>query len=123
MSNQIHIHLSNSLYGVRRVQVCKPVHPEIIMDEITDAICSYYNVRPQELKEHTRARRIVKPRQIIMYIMHKRLPKISLKDIGNYFGGFDHTTIIHSKAIVQDLMQTDAEYRDEILELLKITLP
>jgi chromosomal replication initiator protein len=51
-----------------------------------------------------------------MYLA-KKFTKSSLKNIGEHFGGFDHTTVIHSCQTVEDLMDTDNEYKEKVDEL------
>ena len=71
-----------------------------------------------KLKEKTRKRNIVQARQLSMYLA-KNFTKNSLKIIGKHFGGRDHSTVIHSCQMVQNLMDTDSEFKDSVKELEK----
>lgn len=79
-----------------------------------DAVCSYFKLTTEEIKRQSRRRRIVKARQIAMYIMRKK--GLTLHCIADFFGK-DHTTCIHSERTVIDLMHTNIEYRIEVNEI------
>ena len=55
-----------------------------------------YNVRVTDLQSRKRTRSIVLPRQICMYLA-RSLTMLSLEEIGGYFGGRDHTTVLHAE--------------------------
>ena len=57
-------------------------------------------------------------RQLSMYLA-KQLTDKSLKNIGDYFGGRDHSTVIYSCKAVQDLMDTDSSFKDTVGEIEK----
>lgn len=89
---------------------------EITIDTIQKMVCDYFDVAYDKLLQKTRKREIVQARQITMYLA-KAFTKNSLKTIGEHFGGRDHTTVIHSCQTVKDLMDTDALFRENVLEL------
>lgn len=63
-------------------------------DEIIDNVCSYYNVKPTQLKSPKRDAFLVRPRQVAMYLLKKQMG-LTYVEIGNLLGGRDHTTIMH----------------------------
>ncbi len=89
---------------------------EMTIDNIQKLVCDYYHVSYDRLLTKTRKREVVLARQITMYFA-KKFTKQSLKTIGDHFGGFDHTTVIHSCQTVENLMETDTEYKENLLEL------
>jgi len=89
---------------------------EMTIDNIQKLVCDYYHVAYDRLLTKTRKREVVLARQITMYFA-KKFTKQSLKTIGDHFGGFDHTTVIHSCQTVENLMETDPEYKDNLLEI------
>nr|WP_225321242.1 chromosomal replication initiator protein DnaA [Rhizosphaericola mali] len=89
---------------------------ELTIDAIQKLVCEYFNVPYDRLLEKTRKREIVQARQISMYLA-KTFTKNSLKNIGEHFGGRDHTTVIHSCQTVKDLMDTDSIFRENVVEL------
>ncbi|MCW3462967.1 chromosomal replication initiator protein DnaA [Chitinophaga nivalis] len=89
---------------------------EITIESIQKMVCEYFDVPYDKLLQKTRKREIVQARQITMYLA-KSFTKNSLKTIGEHFGGRDHTTVIHSCQTVKDLMDTDNNFRDSVIEL------
>jgi chromosomal replication initiator protein len=75
-----------------------------------------FDVPVETLVLKTRKREIVMARQVAMYLIQKN-EKLSLKSIGEAFGGRDHTTVIHSKDTVSDLMYSDENYRRKVISL------
>jgi chromosomal replication initiator protein len=96
----------------------KSISREVSIEFIQKAVCEYFEVPIEKLKEKTRKRNIVQARQLSMYLA-KNYTKNSLKVIGKHFGGRDHSTVIHSCQMVQNLMDTDTDFRDSVKELEK----
>jgi len=63
-------------------------------------------------------REIVIPRQVAMYFC-KRYTQLTLALIGENFGGRDHSTVIHALESVEDMMKTDANFKNSVEELTK----
>ena len=91
----------------------------ITIEEIQRIVSEFYKIRIADLKSTGRARQIVVPRQIAMYLIKKFLDK-SLVDIGRAFGGRDHTTVINSLEKVESLQSKDAQFKNDIDELITI---
>jgi len=89
---------------------------EVTIENIQKMVCEYFHIPYDRLLAKTRKREVVQARQITMYLA-KKFTKSSLKNIGEHFGGFDHTTVIHSCQTVENLMDTDTEYKEHMLEL------
>ncbi|MEK6627812.1 MAG: chromosomal replication initiator protein DnaA [Bdellovibrionota bacterium] len=89
----------------------------ISTEEIQRIVAEYYKIRVTDLKSTNRARPIVVPRQIAMYLIKRFLDK-SLVDIGKAFGGKDHTTVINSLAKVENLQNKDPQFKNDIDELI-----
>lgn len=96
----------------------KNVSREVSIEFIQKAVCEYFSVPQEKLKEKTRKRQIVQARQLSMYLA-KNFTKNSLKVIGKHFGGRDHSTVIHSCQAVRDLMDTDREFKESVLDIEK----
>ena len=90
---------------------------KVTMDEIIKKTCDYYKVRPADLMSPNRARNIVRPRQMAMYLCKKYTTR-SLPEIGRRFGGRDHTTILHGVRKIEELMSTDSQFVEDA-ELLR----
>jgi len=94
----------------------KTAAKELTIENIQKMVCDYFHLPYDRLLAKTRKREVVQARQITMYLA-KKFTKSSLKNIGEHFGGFDHTTVIHSCQTVENLMDTDGEYKEHLLEL------
>ncbi|MFP5518597.1 MAG: helix-turn-helix domain-containing protein, partial [Bdellovibrionia bacterium] len=88
----------------------------ISVEEIMKLVADHFQVRIQDMKSSTRAKPIVVPRQICMYLIKKFLDK-SLVDIGKAFGGKDHTTVMNALERVKNLQATDQDLSNDIEEL------
>ncbi len=76
---------------------------------ITDAVTDFYGVRLSELLSKKRTRSIAIPRQVCMYLTRAKTHH-SLEEIGLYFGGRDHTTVLHALRAVGRRRQDDADF-------------
>ena len=70
-------------------------HKGVSVVDVVKKISQYYGIEEQSIYEKTRKKEVVKPRQIIMYILREEF-SISYPSIGEQLGGRDHTTVIHS---------------------------
>ena len=86
------------------------------MEDIASSIGGYYGVTIDEMKSERRDKPIVAARQIAMYFM-KHSGRYTLKNIGLFFGGRDHTTVIHSINQVNNYIATEPEFKDFIEKL------
>ena len=73
----------------------------ITPDIIQKTVSNYFGLHINDLKSNSRSRNIVYPRQIAIFLMRK-LTSYSLKEMGEYFGGKDHTTILHSHSKIEN---------------------
>ncbi len=91
---------------------------EISVHNIKKLVAEHFELPVEKLQGKTRKRSIVIARQLSMYLA-KNFTNSSLKSIGNDFGGRDHSTVIYSLKAVQDLMDTDALFKDTVTTLEK----
>ena len=87
-----------------------------MLQKIIDVVTDHYQVRLADLQSRRRHKSIAEPRQICMYLARK-LTRFSLEEIGGYFGGRDHTTVMHSVRIINERLQMDSEFRREYKHL------
>lgn len=87
-------------------------------DEILKQVADYYHLSVNQLKGPNRAKPIVIPRQIAMYLIRTELKKTPLMEVGYLFGKRDHTTVMHAVEKISNLMQTSEKIRTEV-EILK----
>jgi chromosomal replication initiator protein len=88
----------------------------ISIEEVQKLVADHFKVRVLDLKSSTRAKPIVVPRQIAMYLIKKFLDK-SLVDIGKAFGGKDHTTVMNALQRVNTLQTADQDLAKDIEDL------
>lgn len=83
------------------------------LKNIIKAVAEFYDVSEKELLERSRKKEIVKPRQVIMYLLREEL-KSSFPFIGMKIGGRDHTTAIHACEKIKKEIELDSNFNDEI---------
>ncbi|MEW6770628.1 MAG: chromosomal replication initiator protein DnaA [Bacillota bacterium] len=88
----------------------------ITVDVIQEAVAKYYNIKPDDLKTKKRTRAVVYPRQIAMYLA-RELTDLSLPKIGEYFGGRDHTTVLHACEKITTELQSDLTLQGIVTEI------
>jgi len=98
--------------------IVQNVETEVNIDYIQKFVSEYFAVTIEQMKDKTRKREIVIARQVAMYFA-KEYTNMSLKSIGNHFGGRDHSTVIHALTSVSDLMDTDKKFRATMQDLIK----
>ncbi|KKL83189.1 hypothetical protein LCGC14_1977240, partial [marine sediment metagenome] len=81
--------------------------PEVTIEQIIDAVTKHFSVRLADLQSRKRTKSISLPRQVGMYLA-RSLTRHSLAEIGGYFGGRDHTTVLHANRTIQNLCKSDA---------------
>ena len=90
----------------------------ITIDEIQRAVCEYYRIDRSEMSSKRRARAVVRPRQVAMYLAKVMTPR-SYPEIGRKFGGRDHSTVIHAVRLVEGLRAQDDEMDNDVRSLLR----
>ncbi|MBN1765423.1 MAG: chromosomal replication initiator protein DnaA [Sedimentisphaerales bacterium] len=87
-----------------------PAHRMITITQIIDSVTDHFNIRLSDLQGRRRSRSIAFPRQICMYLA-RDLTSHSLEEIGGYFGGRDHTTVLHAYRNIDKLCDNDESIR------------
>jgi len=90
---------------------------KISVESIVRAVADRFNLQPGQLKMKSNTRQIAYPRQIAMYLV-KELTRASLPEIGRYFGGKHHTTVLHSIQKIDALRQRDEDLNNLIHSLM-----
>jgi chromosomal replication initiator protein len=90
----------------------------LTIESIQKAVCEYFKVRNADLLSAKRSRSIARPRQIAMALA-KELTKHSLPEIGNAFGGRDHTTVLHATRKIKELRDSDPTVEEDFRNLLR----
>ncbi len=94
--------------------------PGISVDRIQKLVAELHHIRPSDMRDKSRKKSITRPRQIAMYLC-RELTSMSLPEIGQCFGGKDHTTVLHSIRKINELRSQDPELNG-LLDSLTRTL-
>ncbi len=92
---------------------------KISIENIQKTVAEYFKMRVSDLKSSKRSRQIARPRQLAMALA-KELTNLSLPDIGDAFGGRDHTTVLHACRRIDELVKSDAKIKEDHESLQKI---
>ena len=91
----------------------------VTIENIQKTAAEYYKIRVADLLSKRRNRSIARPRQVAMALA-RELTNHSLPEIGDAFGGRDHTTVMHACDRVRELRETDRRMGEDYLNLLRI---
>jgi chromosomal replication initiator protein len=89
---------------------------QISIDNIQKTVADYYKIKVADMFSKKRVRSIARPRQVAMALA-KELTHLSLPDIGDAFGGRDHTTVLHACRKIQELRDADPEINRDVAAL------
>ncbi|HYV33381.1 MAG TPA: chromosomal replication initiator protein DnaA, partial [Candidatus Limnocylindria bacterium] len=81
--------------------------------KIAESVAEFYNISMEDLIKQSRKKEFVKPRQIAMFLIRKELDNF-FPSIGDFFGGRDHTTVMHAVGKVEKLMTDKVSFKQEI---------
>lgn len=91
----------------------------VTIENIQKTVAEYYKVKVADILSTRRSRSIARPRQMAM-ALSKELTNHSLPEIGDHFGGRDHTTVIHACRKVRELIQDDSDFAEDYKNLMRI---
>jgi chromosomal replication initiator protein len=90
----------------------------VTVENIQKTVAEYYKIRIADLLSKRRSRSIARPRQVAMALA-KELTNHSLPEIGDAFGGRDHTTVLHACRRIKELRETERRIGEDYLNLLR----
>ena len=99
-------------------KIVKNTKKEININYIQEIVSKFFNISIEQMKDKARRKEIVIARQVAMYFS-KDFTNNSLKSIGFHFGGRDHSTVIHAVQSVNDMIDTDSVFKNNIEEINK----
>jgi chromosomal replication initiator protein len=91
---------------------------QVSLENIQRTAAEYYKIKVADLLSKRRNRSVARPRQMAMALA-KELTNHSLPEIGDSFGGRDHTTVLHACRKVKELRDTDNDIREDYQNLLR----
>jgi chromosomal replication initiator protein len=89
---------------------------QVTVERIAQRVGGFFQVEPQELQSRGRARNVLLPRQVGMYLA-RQLTGLSLQQIGTYFGDRDHSTVLHAVRKVQEALEHDPRLGGAVRQL------
>ena len=98
-----------------------PREEAVSPDDIIDAVCGFYKIQRADLVGKRKIKELVEPRQICAYLMTEML-SIPLVSIGQALGGRDHTTVIHSRDKIAELIKVNTRISTEVKDLRNMIL-
>lgn len=90
----------------------------VTIENIQKTVAEYFKMRVADVLSQRRSRSVARPRQIAMSLA-KELTRHSLPEIGDAFGGRDHTTVLHACRRIQELRESDTRVREDYQNLLR----
>jgi chromosomal replication initiator protein len=91
----------------------------VTIENIIKTVAEYYKIKVSDLLSQRRNRSLARPRQVAMALA-KELTNHSLPEIGEAFGGRDHTTVLHACRKVKELMESDVDVMEDYKNLIRI---
>jgi chromosomal replication initiator protein len=95
------------------LSVTAPRKKSLNQQKLAESVAAYYNVTLEDLIKQSRKKEFVKPRQIAMYLIRQELES-SFPSIGEFFGGRDHTTVMHAVEKIDKLKQEKDMLKQEL---------
>jgi chromosomal replication initiator protein len=92
---------------------------QVSMDNILKTVADYYKIKLSELLSPKRTRSLARPRQLAMALC-KELTNHSLPEIGEAFGGRDHTTVLHACRVIKDLLENNQDISEDFKNLMRV---
>ncbi|MFL0797708.1 MAG: chromosomal replication initiator protein DnaA [Cellvibrionaceae bacterium] len=92
---------------------------QVSIDNIQKVVAEYYKIKVSDIHSKRRSRSVARPRQVAMFLA-KELTNHSLPEIGDAFGGRDHTTVLHACRKIKELRDTSADIAEDVKNLLRL---
>ncbi|URQ67414.1 chromosomal replication initiator protein DnaA [SAR86 cluster bacterium] len=92
---------------------------QVSVENIQKTTAEYYNIKMSDILSKRRSRSVARPRQMAMFLA-KELTNYSLPEIGESFGGRDHTTVIHACKKINELRATNLDIEEDYRKLLRV---
>lgn len=91
----------------------------VTIENIQKTVAEYYKIKMSDLLSRRRSRSVVRPRQVAM-ALSKELTNRSLPEIGDAFGGKDHTTVLHACSKIKELREANADIKEDYTNLIRV---
>jgi len=101
---------------VARQALGDPAPRAVPIGNILDTVSRFFDVKPADLQSKRRSKSVTVPRHVCMYLARQLTP-LSFEEIGGYFGGRDHTTVLHGTRSVGQLIKQDPSFGRRVDEI------
>lgn len=91
----------------------------VTIDNIQKTVAEYYKIKVADLLSRRRSRSVARPRQVAMALA-KELTNHSLPEIGDAFGGRDHTTVLHACRIIKEMRESTVDIQEDWANLMRL---
>ena len=91
----------------------------VTIEQVQRAVAEHFDVRIADLRGSSRQRQVVQPRQLAMYLCKDLIPSLSLNDVGEAFGGKDHTTVLYSCEKISKEIKNKGALRQVVEQLIR----
>lgn len=112
MSNR-EVSLTLAHDALRHLVKSKPTPARIAAEDIIDTVCEHYSVRLNDILSQRRTKNLAFPRHVAMFLC-KEMTQLTLTEIGSFFGGRDHSTVLHAINKIKGIRLKDANLRNEL---------
>jgi chromosomal replication initiator protein len=89
------------------------------IQDILQAVTAWYGLRLADIQGRKRTKSIARPRQVCMYLA-RELTSHSLEEIGAYFGGRDHTTVLHASRLIRSCRDNEPDLNEAVEEISRM---
>ncbi|MBU6389610.1 chromosomal replication initiator protein DnaA [Patescibacteria group bacterium] len=89
------------------------------LEQIREVVCRFYDITPEDIIGQRRQKELVKPRQVLMYLLKNEL-RMTFPTIGREIGGRDHTTAMHGVEKIEKELKKSAELSDELQRIKEL---
>lgn len=113
IKEQIDLEVVEQFFSEKSTTRVQKINPS----EVIKTVCSFYNVRPSQIRSPVRTDSIALPRQIIMYILREKL-HIKLDEVARIIKKKDHTTVLHACEKIQRLTMKDPLFKQDVDSML-----
>lgn len=118
-ANQLPATLDSVQQALRSFHTSQKPLKKTSIEQICSIVCEYYNVELKDIQGPHRQKELVKPRQIIMYLLKNELG-LTFPAIGRQIGGRDHTTAMHSVEKIEKEMKKSTELLEELKRIKEL---
>ncbi len=99
--------------ALRHLIKARPTPARVAAEDIIDLVCTHYSVRLNDILSQRRTKNLAFPRHVAMYLA-KELTQLTLSEIGHFFGGRDHSTVLHAINKIKSSRLKDQSLRSEL---------